>query len=155
MTKICDHTSVGMFVWKNNKLLLIERLKFPFCFAVPAGHTDGDKTFEEAAKRELEEEVGLKAISLEKIFEGRRENPCRRVDGTWHFWKMYKVETEGELKRSLDETKKAGWYDKKQIQKLAEKTEKYKLGKISDDEWQKNPGLEVVMLDFLKEFKII
>lgn len=38
MPKICDHTSVGMFVWRGGKLLLIERAKFPFGFAVPAGH---------------------------------------------------------------------------------------------------------------------
>jgi len=144
-----------MFVWKDDKLLLIERMKFPFGFAVPAGHVDGDKTFEEAAGRELEEEVGLKAKTLEKIFEGRKENPCRRQGGAWHFWKMYKVETTGELKRSLDETKKAGWYDKKQIQKLAEKTVKYKMGEISEEEWQKNPGLEVMMYEYFKELKII
>ena len=64
MTKKCDHTSVGMLVWKEDKLLLIERKKPPFGFALPAGHVDGDDSFEVAAKRELEEEVGLKTNNI-------------------------------------------------------------------------------------------
>ena len=40
MVKKCDHTSVGMLVWKNKKILLIERKKAPFGFAPPAGHVD-------------------------------------------------------------------------------------------------------------------
>jgi len=47
-----------MLVWKGEKLLLIERAKFPFAYAPPAGHCDGDD-FEFTAKKELEEEVGL------------------------------------------------------------------------------------------------
>jgi ADP-ribose pyrophosphatase YjhB (NUDIX family) len=155
MPKICDHTSVGMFVWKDGKLLLIERQKFPFGFAIPAGHVDGDDSFETAAKRELEEEVGLSGVSLEIIFEGRKENPCRRDGGDWHFWKLYRVEAIGELKRSFNETKGAGWYSMEQIRDLAHKTDRYNNGKISNEEWEKNPGLEPIMYEFFKELKII
>ena len=78
MEKVCDHTSVGIMVWRGDKLLLIERAKFPKGFAVPAGHVDGDATYEDSAKRELKEEVGLDAMGLRLIAEGRKENPCRR-----------------------------------------------------------------------------
>jgi len=155
MTKICDHTSVGMLVWKNDKLLLIERAKFPFGFAVPAGHVDGDPTFEESAKRELLEEVGLKAINLELVVEGKKENHCRRKDGTWHYWKIYKIETDGDINRSEDETKQAGWHTKDQIKLLAERTEKYSNNEITEEEWSKDPGLEPVMYEWFKELKII
>lgn len=123
MSKICDHSSVGMFVWREGKLLLIERKKWPPGFAVPAGHVDGDISYEEAAKRELREEVGLTAEKLELIYEGRHENPCRREDGTWHHWKLYKVEVSGELKRSEAETKQVGWYTVEEIRELGEKVE--------------------------------
>jgi 8-oxo-dGTP diphosphatase len=123
MAKICDHTSVGMFVWKEGKLLLIERRKFPPGFAVPAGHVDGDDTYEEAAKRELKEEVGLDAVKLELVYEGRRENPCRREGGTWHHWKIYKVEAAGEVKRSEEETKQAGWYSVEEMRAMYDKIE--------------------------------
>ena len=155
MPKKCDHTSVGMFVWKNDKLLLIERARFPFGFAIPAGHVDGDATFEKAAERELSEEVGLVAESLKLISEGRKENPCRRTDGTWHYWKLYQIITSGEIKRSEDETKMAGWYTKDEIKALADKTKKYNQKEISEDEWNKNPGLEPIMYEWFKELKII
>ncbi len=155
MAKQCDHTSVGMFVWKNDKLLLIERAKFPFGFAVPAGHVDGDKTFEDSAIRELKEEVGLNAENLELVIENRKENPCRREGGTWHYWKIYKVVTTGDIERSKDETKKVGWYTKEQIKKLANRTEEYNNKKITEDDWNKNPGLEPVMYEWFKELKII
>lgn len=149
MIKDCDHTSVGMLVNNGGKFLLIERRKPPFGFAPPAGHVDedttpdGQKDFETAAKRELEEEVGLKAKELKLIYEGRQENSCRRPGGSWHYWKIYEVEAEGDITRSKDETKQAGWYSPEEIVKLGEQTEKYLKGELTDEEWQKNPGLEI------------
>lgn len=148
--KICDHTSVGMLVWDNDRLLLIERRKFPFGFAPPAGHVDIDTDFETAAKRELKEEVGLDATNLKLIWEGRKENTCRRQGGSWHYWKIYKVKATGNLNRSLDETKQAKWYSKEEITDLLKKTENYKNGQISEEEWQKSPGIETVWADFFK-----
>jgi ADP-ribose pyrophosphatase YjhB (NUDIX family) len=136
MGKVCDHTSVGMFVWKEGKLLLIERKKFPVGFAVPAGHVDGDANYEDAARRELKEEVGLDAQNLELIFDSRKENPCRREGGTWHHWKLYKVEVTGEIHRSEEETKQAGWYSLDEIRKIEDK-------------------LEPVMREFFKELNIL
>lgn len=144
-----------MFVWKEGKLLLIERAKFPFGFAVPAGHIDGDGTFEESAVRELKEEVGLETLSLKLILEERKENKCRREGGTWHYWKVYQVEVSGDLKRSVDETKRAVWCTVGEIKGLANKTEKYLNKEISDEDWNYDPGLEMVMYEFLKELKII
>ena len=142
MSKVCDHTSVGMLVWNGDELLLIERAKPPFGFAVPAGHVDGDSSYEVAARRELKEEVGLDAVNLELVAEGRKENPCRREGGSWHYWKFYKANISGDIAskvvRSLDETKNVGWYTKTQIQELA-KTNK----------------LEPVMYEWFKEMKII
>ncbi len=155
MTKQCDHTSVGMLVWRDEKLLLIERAKYPFGFAVPAGHVDADQTFEAAATRELKEEVGLDAQTLELIGEKRKENPCRRENGTWHYWKIYKVSAQGELRRSEDETKRAGWYTPEQVRQLGKRTEEYLEHRISEDDWAKSPGLEPVMHEWLKELNII
>lgn len=135
MVKKCDHTSVGMLVWRDEKILLIERKRGVLGFAPPAGHVDGDSTSEEAVKRELKEEVGLDAKNIELVVEGRKENKCRREDGTWHYWKIYKVDADGEVLRNQDETKQAGWYNKEQISALAEKTEKYLKGEILEDLW--------------------
>ena len=155
MAKKCDNKSVGMLVWKDDTLLLIERKKPPFGFAPPAGHIDEDNSFEESAKRELKEEVGLKTQNLKLLIEGRKENPCRREGGSWHYWKIYQAETTGEIKRSEDETKQAIFSKKSDLFLLASKTEKYLRGDIKQEEWEQSPGLEPVWYEWLKELKII
>ena len=155
MAKICDHTSVGMLVWKEDKLLLIERMKFPPGFAVPAGHVDADSTYEDAAKRELREEVGLEAENLELVLEEKMDNPYRREGGTWHNWKVYRVNTNGEINRSKDETKQAGWYTKAQIKELTDRTMKYLQNEITTEEFTQKPGLEPVMYELFKKMNIL
>ena len=77
MSKICDNKSVGIIVRKDGNVLMIERKKYPFGFALPAGHQDGD-TPEKTAAKELSEETGLIADKLEKKLEMFFKNPCRR-----------------------------------------------------------------------------
>lgn len=153
--KICDNTSVGIFVWKEEKLLLIERARFPAGFALPAGHVDGDDTFEIAAIRELKEEVGLGVTNINLILEERRENKCRREGGLWHYWKLYKADTTGDIHSSMEETKKVGWYSIGDIKQLSAKTEDYLNKKITEENWIKSPGLEPVMYEFFKKLNII
>jgi ADP-ribose pyrophosphatase YjhB (NUDIX family) len=149
----CDNKSVGIIVWKSGKLLLIERRNFPFGFAPPAGHLDGD-SYEEAAKRELKEEVGLEVTNLKLLHEERADTSCKRGGG-WHYWKIYEVEVKGEVKRSLQETKQVDWYDLKQIRSLAEKTRMYREAKISASDWEKEPGIENVWLDWFNKLRIL
>ena len=155
MPQPCNHTSVAMLVEKDGAILLIERRKGVLGFALPAGHVDEGETYEEAGARELQEEVGLRATSMELIIEGRKENACRREGGSWHRWKIYRVSAEGELKRSEDETKQARWFSKEQIRDLARRTEEYAKGKISEEEWTQSPGLEPVMWEWFREMKLI
>lgn len=155
MARKCDHKSVGMLVWRNGSLLLIERKKPPFGFAPPAGHIDDDTSFEDAARRELKEEVGLDTRHIELVTEGRKENPCRREDGTWHYWKLYLVETAGEVKRSEDETKRAGFYTTDEMTSLAERTRTYLDGAIDQDEWEQSPGIEPVWYEWFREMNVI
>lgn len=154
MSKICDHKCSGMLVWKDEKLLLIERAKFPFAYAPPAGHCDGDD-FEFTARKELQEEVGLETESLKLLIEGRKENPCRREDGTWHYWQIFEVEFSGDIKRSEEETKQIKWVSINELKLLAARTEELSAGKISQEDWDKNPGLEPVWYEWMKELKII
>ena len=153
--KVCDHTSVGMLVWKEEKLLLIERGQIPWGFSVPAGHVDGDTTFEESARRELLEEVGLTADVLKLEIEGRKENMCRRQGGTWHYWKLYTVQASGKLEQSREEVKHVRWYSKEEINALAKRTEQYLDGTITEEEWQREPGLVPVMHEWFQALKII
>lgn len=155
MSKECDHKSVGMLVWRDNDLLLIERKKPPFGFAPPAGHIDEDNSFEESARRELKEEVGLEIKNIKLLIEGRKENTCRREGGIWHYWKIYEVEADGKVKGNDEETKQANFYTKDGLLLLAAKTEKYLSGKTDQNDWEVSPGLEPIWYEWLKELKII
>ncbi len=155
MPKICDHTSVGILVFnKLDELLLIERAKFPPGFALPAGHVDSDENFLIAANRELLEEVGIENADLRFLIEGKKENPCRREGGSWHYWKLFlanrKIDA-SEVKRSMDETKKVGWYNSVSVLGLSMLTEDYLRGKITNEDWQQSPGLEPVMHEWFSD----
>ena len=159
--KFCDNKSVGMLVFKDTapgkdpKMLLIQRMKTPFGFAPPAGHVDGDPTYEAAGSRELSEEVGLEAGVMVEVVRARKGNPCRRENGDHHRWKVYSVEATGEVERSLEETRSAGWYSKSDIEQLAQKTEDYRRGDVSDGEWEESPGLEEVWYELFQQTGIL
>lgn len=153
--KNCDNKSVGMITKRKGKILLIERKKFPFGFAPPAGHVDDKGSFKNAAQEESEEEVGLTPKNIKLLIEGRKENHCRREGGSWHYWKIYQIETDGDVKRSEDETKQAGWFSIDQIKSLAKRTEKYLLGKVPEAEWQQSPGIEPVWVEWFKELGLL
>lgn len=152
--KICDNKSVGMIIRKYDNILLIERKRPPFGFAPPAGHVDDHGSFEDAARNEVQEEVGLKVKNLKLVVEGRKENHCRRSGGTWHYWKIYEVKVEGEVKRNRDETKQTGWFSNEQIGSLVERTHKYLNDEISEEDWKKNPGIEPIWEEWFKELGI-
>lgn len=137
MAEVCNQTSVGMVVERGGKLLLIKRNKFPRTYAFPAGHVEEGESYEHAAVRELKEEVGLDATKVELVAEGRVENPCRREGGTWHYWRVYGVEAEGELRLSEEEADAAGWYTKEEIRALPP------------------PGFESIMFEWYQEHGII
>ena len=144
-----------MLIWSDGKLLLIERRKPPYGFAPPAGHVDDHGSFEDAARDEVKEEVGLEVKNLKLLIEGRKENPCRREGGTWHYWKIFEAKTEGGVMASPDETKQYGWYTRVQIRTLLEKTKNYILGGMSEAEWQSSPGIEPVWREWFSELKVV
>ena len=150
----CDHKSAGILVWNNGKLLLIERKNFPFGFAPPAGHLDSD-TYEDAAKRELKEEVGLDVKSLKLLYEGRADTPCKRDRNGWHYWKIFEAQVEGSIERSQRETKQVGWYDLKQIKNLADKTKIYRQSQINNIDWERDPGIENVWIRWFNKLGIL
>jgi ADP-ribose pyrophosphatase YjhB (NUDIX family) len=146
----CDHKSVGVLVKNDVGLLLIERKKWPYGFAPPAGHVDAHPTWEEAAESELFEEVGLCSTQLTLVVEGRRTNPCRRPEGTWHYWKIYRAITTGKIKPSASEVKRAIWCSEHQLNELAQRTIGYVSGAVTEENWILRPGLEPVWFEWLK-----
>ncbi|HEY4497367.1 MAG TPA: NUDIX hydrolase [Candidatus Paceibacterota bacterium] len=154
--KRCDHASVGALIYDANKnLLLIERKKYPYGWAPPAGHLDGD-TFQKGLLREIREEVGLGIETFSLVLDRKFDNPCRREGGTWHHWQVFRADRWiGELKRSFDETKKAEWCSRFGIGVLAEYTKVYCAGKIPENEWERHPGIEPVWCEIFVLLNIL
>lgn len=155
-TKSCGHQSVGILVLKDERVLLGKRKIPPLAFAPPAGHVDLGESFEGAARRELFEETGLFSETLRLVAQGRKDNPCSREGGSWHVWKIYSANhVSGTLVPENDELELIDLYDKARARSLAERTRAYLLGEVREDEWQKEPGLEPVWLEWFLELKIL
>jgi 8-oxo-dGTP diphosphatase len=100
------------------KLLLIERASEPFKgrHALPGGFVDMGETTEEAARRELEEETGLKASFLEQLytFSGIERDPRERVVSVAYFALVRPSAVVGG-----DDAASASWFDATELPPLA------------------------------------
>jgi len=112
------HYSVGALIKKDNKYLLIDRVKAPLGFAGPAGHIDEGEDKIQSLKREVEEESGLKIDNYKILFEEELDwNQCSKgVD--IHYWYLFECNVSGVIKRNYAETKSIGWYAVNEIKKL-------------------------------------
>jgi 8-oxo-dGTP pyrophosphatase MutT (NUDIX family)/predicted RNA-binding Zn-ribbon protein involved in translation (DUF1610 family) len=102
-TKEYWHESVGIFVFnKNNEALFFKRILFPFVYTIPAGHLDVGENLEEAVKRELFEETGIK-INDVKLFseEDILNDQCRRGADN-HRWHLFIARLDDEPKVKIN-----------------------------------------------------
>ena len=85
------HTSVGMIIEKEGKILMMDRKKFPLGWACPAGHKEEKENPSEAAIRETLEESGIEVEECEEIFhEFVSWNECD-VGEKGHDWFVFKA----------------------------------------------------------------
>lgn len=91
---------------ENNELLILRRRSmeetFPNYWTLPGGHVDSKETFEEAAKRELQEEAGIKVDYVVEL--GKFENK----DANIVYFKS-NVPNDTQLILSDDETEDYKW----------------------------------------------
>lgn len=108
------------FSEKELKVLLIKRGLDPFkdSWAIPGGFVQMDETLDSAARRELEEETGVKKVYLEQLytFGDVQRDPRGRVVTVSYFAliNIHKVK----LKASTD-AKEVGWFAMNELPKLA------------------------------------
>lgn len=60
---------IGVIVWRDGKILLGERISSHGMgtFSLPGGHLEFGESFEDAALREVEEETGLKNLTIKEM----------------------------------------------------------------------------------------
>ena len=104
---------------KETKVVLIQRKKDPFKdqWALPGGFLENDESLEEGAKRELEEETGLKVPGLVQvgIFANPGRDPRGRIISIAFTATVFK---EVPLKAN-DDAGDAKWFNINSLPKLA------------------------------------
>lgn len=110
---------------RENKILLQKRSKelalYPNCWDVSVGgHVDAGETWEAAASREAEEELGLKDSELKEVgkfyyedrFQGRKLN---------RFYRVYTISVDvSSVHYNQDEVSDTRWFTKDELKNLAE-----------------------------------
>jgi ADP-ribose pyrophosphatase YjhB (NUDIX family) len=146
----CNHTSVGIFVYHDDKILMIERRNMPYGIALPAGHVDLGEDYTQAAYRELKEEVGLVAKDMKLLLVTKQENQCRRPGGSFHHWQVFQAICDDPRPvRSQDETKDMRWVSRTELDELTIKTVQHLKAGSGPDEWRADPGLEPVWMHMM------
>ena len=102
------------------KVLLIQRALEPFKgkWALPGGFVHVDETLDEAARRELAEEAGLKNVFLEQLysFGAVNRDPRERVISVTYY---ALVKLSGHNPEAATDAKKAKWFPVSKLPKLA------------------------------------
>jgi len=112
------HYSVGIIIEKDNKILMIDRVNFPYGWACPAGHIDEDETPKEAVLREAKEEIGLKVKNLKFISEEPDlVNECSEGIKYHHFFGFMGKIT-GRIIVAKEEAKDWRWVEKENLKTL-------------------------------------
>jgi ADP-ribose pyrophosphatase YjhB (NUDIX family) len=160
MPKDCDNASVGVLIVRDGRLLMFDRNTEPVGCAPVAGHVfDAHTSYDDAARAEVAEELGLTVETLELTpVGGWRGNRCRRLpgpNGVGHQWRVYLATVSGDLKPSPRETRNARWLDPAHLQQLARWTVMHARGEISADEFAADPGIEPVWCRFLMDLGFI
>ncbi|NJN65795.1 MAG: NUDIX hydrolase [Chloroflexaceae bacterium] len=104
---------VVIFTLHNRELhvLLVQRRHWPFegCWALPGGFIEMDESLEAAARRELEEETGVRDVYLEQLytFGDPDRDPRTRVISVAYF---ALVQSDRQVLRTSDETSDVRWF---------------------------------------------
>jgi 8-oxo-dGTP diphosphatase len=116
------------------KLLLIKRALAPFegCWALPGGFVRMDESLEDAAKRELFEETGVKNVYLEQLytFGDPLRDPRKRIITVSYF---ALVNPKGIRLEPTTDASEAKWFSAHDLPKLAfdhDKIYKYALQRL-------------------------
>lgn len=157
--RVCDNTSVGIVVVDDRgRHLMFDRATFPPGTAPAAGHIDDHGTAEDAARAEVEEELGLTVTGLTHVTGWWRNNRCRRHPGprgVGHEWTVFQASITGQLAPSARETKNVRWVDPAVLQELADRTIAYAQGQLTDADFAAGPGIEPVWMQWLANLAAI
>ena len=151
----CCGTSVGALIFDEaGRLLMVTRGWRPWGIAPVAGHAADEQQGGPMAAlaAEIREEVGLVLGRAEMVLTGHRPNLCASRPNPvapGHYWTIYRATATGTLTPAAGETTGAAWYTPGQVEALAQQTIDYAHGRVTDAEYEAQPGLEAVWVAHL------
>ena len=153
MTPTCDNKSVGIILKNSNgEYLILLRKSNPKVYAFLASHVDVHGGSVETAKEEVQKEAGASGVMLKLLLNKDYPNPCSR-GGTHHLWNVFEGIYNGPTSDS--DAGSVFWKTSDEIKKLIERTKSYNRGKIFQEDWERNPGLEDVWINILEDARIL
>ena len=152
--RVCDQRSTGLLVVRDGSLLLKTPSAYPGGYAPLYGHCDG-LSFPESA-RALCAQFGLAEPVVRGADEGWRPDMCDRprpaaAERAGHRWLIYR------LVSSVGEPQGEGlrWWNRKELQDLADRTVAYARGALRDGAWRAAPGVAAVWISWLAHLGLI
>ena len=117
--EVVEHSGGSAIYCENDgKILLVKQFRYPYneeLYEIPAGKLNEGETPEQTAIRELEEEGGIKAKKVEKLFEvyptPAYNNEIIRIFKAQDF-------TYGKIKLDEDEFLSGEWIEKEEVLKM-------------------------------------
>ena len=115
-------TDVVVFTMRQDALqvLLIKRASEPFrgCWALPGGFVEPDESLDEAARRELEEETGVRDVYPEQLYTfGRPDRDPRERVITVAYYAL--IPSDDVALRAASDAESVGWFGMDEVPKLA------------------------------------
>ena len=103
------HFGAGAFVWRNGRILLLQRPRYPFAFAIPGGHMDERESPKKTLRREVWEETGLRLERPRLVYHDELPGDRCRKGGDRHVWWLYEDRGIGRV-RGSDESRRLRWF---------------------------------------------
>lgn len=155
MADIDIDLAVGILVWnEQDELLLLEKAEYPWGFTPPTVIVDQEQDPEEVARNRLDE-LGLETHNLESVFDDRDEGREHPLNGTYCQWVVFEAKFAGEYEGLSEEEPDATWASHEMLEALAKRTARYHEDQLSDEAWERQPGLDTSWHDILAELGVI
>ena len=119
--------TVDAIIEKNDKILLIRRLAYPFIgkLALPGGHVEHKETVEDATVRETKEETGLNIRLLDIL--GVYSDPKRDIRERHRMATVFVAKIKSGKLKSGSDAKEVNFYDIKKLKKKSMAFDHYKI----------------------------
>jgi isopentenyl-diphosphate delta-isomerase type 1 len=136
------HRTVHVFVLNAKGEVLLQKRsmkkdKYPGLWGDMAGHINAGDGYEDTAKREMEEELGIDAASIQLEFMMKFR---KRFDNDQEIITLFKCVHEGPFKHDPEEVDEVKFFSAEQVKELLEKGNVAPGARIALEEWLKQKG---------------